>query len=131
MRLCVGESPLQSHSAVREWPSAEIFVSLAQEIPQHEGGRALFGEKLDARCSRMDAELQGLEVEAGLTGDDELSVDHRSGRELLQDRGFELGKVAIQGFEVTALQEPLATVSEEQHTEPVPLRLVEPSVTRG
>src|ERR687892_1909054 len=79
----------------------------------------------------MEAELQGLEVEAGLTGDHQLSIDHRSRRELLQDRGFELGKVSIQGFEVATLQEPFPAVPKEQHTESVPFRLVEPAVTLG
>ncbi len=79
----------------------------------------------------MKAELQGLELQAFLPLDDELPVDDSARGKRFEERRLELGKVAVQGLEVAALQVPLVPVPEDQDPEAVPLRLEDPGVAFG
>src|SRR5688572_19393560 len=76
----------------------------------------------------MDAELQGVEVETLLVGEHDLAVDHRAGREGLQQRGFELGEITVERFVVPADYLDVLVVPEHDRPETVPLRLVQPAI---
>ncbi len=56
--------------------AAQIPVALAKQVEEHDGCRRLLGQKLHPRRGGMNAELQRLEVEATLRGDDDFAVEH-------------------------------------------------------
>ena len=79
----------------------------------------------------METQLQRLEVETGFARDDELAVDDGSRGKRGQNRRLELGEVPVERLQIAALHQPLRAVAEDQHTEPVPLRLVKPAFALG
>ena len=74
----------------------------------------------------MEALLQGIEVEALATHDDDLAVDDRTGRQALEQGFSQLREVAVQGLEVPALDGDLAGLrTEDDGAKAVPLGLEE------
>ena len=74
----------------------EVVVAQSEQVEGDEACRGLLGKQRDPAGGRVDALLQRLEVQgvAVLIGDDDLTVDHRAGREVREDRDDDLGKVA-------------------------------------
>ncbi len=79
----------------------------------------------------MDPQLQGIEVQAAAGSDDDLSVEHASGRKLPQQVPLDLGKVAVQWLALAALNEDLVAIAEDQRPEAVPLGLEDPTIAPG
>ena len=83
----------------------------------------------------MLAQLQRVEVEAALVGDDELAVEHDPIGQLFEQRLAQLGEVAQQRLLVARLQIEVVAVAEHDAAEAVPLRLVRarrpPAASRG
>src|SRR5439155_12793002 len=77
------------------------------------------------------AQLQRLEVEPPLARDDALAVDDTAHGKAGKEGGLELGEVAIEGFQVAALEVEPVAVAEHDRAEPVPLRLEEPAIALG
>src|SRR5262245_36350594 len=77
----------------------------------------------------MNAELERLEVEPAILCDDELPVEHRTARQLRLERLEQLGKVAVQRFLITALDQDLLAIAEDQRAKSIPLRLEDPAFT--
>ena len=86
-----------------ERQSEEVFRRVAEEIEEDDGGGSLFGEKLDARCGGMDAELQGVEVEAAVVAMTISPSSTQCCRKLIADGIEHLGEVAVEGLVVAAL----------------------------
>ena len=59
--------------------ATQIAVALAEQVEEHDRCRDLLGQKLHPRRGRMKAELQRLEVEAAILGDDDLAIEHATG----------------------------------------------------
>jgi len=114
---------------------AALRLPLVPQVPAVEGQKIksderrgrLAGELRDARRGGMQAQLQGVEVEAARGGDDDLAVEHAGLREALEQRVVQLREVAVEGAQVAALEEDICTVAEHDRAESVPLGLVEPA----
>ncbi len=73
----------------------------------------------------MQAELERVEVEPALRRDHDLAVEHAVLREALEERGVQVGKIAIQRAAIPALQEHSVCASKNQGAKTIPLRLVQ------
>src|SRR5690349_1617303 len=73
----------------------------------------------------MQTHLQRVEVETARRGNDDLSVDHAVVGKMNQQCVVQLGKIAIERPQVTALNVDLAAPAEHDGAKAVPLRLVE------
>ena len=80
---------------------------------------------------RMDPLGQGVEVEAGRAGDDDLPVEHATVGQVGPQRVHQLGEVPGQRLLVAAAQHDVVAVPEDDAAEPVPLGLVEQAVALG
>ena len=126
-----GKQRLQLAAALLKRLAPQIAIALAEQVEEHDGRRDLLGEQLHARRGRMEAELQRLEIEAAIPGDDDFAVEHAAGGQLRQQRLEQLGKVAVERFFVAALDQDLVAVAEDQRAKPVPLRLENPRSVAG
>ena len=79
----------------------------------------------------MDALAQGIEVEPGRSGDDDLPVDDAAVGQVLQQRPPQLGKVAVQRLLVATAEHDVAAVPEDDAPEPVPFGFVGEPVLLG
>ena len=75
-RLGGFEQRFQFCAAFVKWQSAEITFALAENIKEYARRGRLLCEQLDARGSRMNAELESVEVQVSVVGDDELTVEY-------------------------------------------------------
>src|SRR6188474_1296450 len=73
----------------------------------------------------MQAHLQGIEIQAVGTCDDDFAVEDASVRQPLQKHVVELRKVPIEWPEVAALDEDVGCSAKHQCAKSVPLRLEE------
>ncbi len=87
------------------------------------------GELLDPRLRRVEPQLQRVEVQTVLVGQDHLAVHDAAGRERFAKRRDQLREVALQRPRVAALDPDIVALAEDDRPEPVPLRLVPPPVT--
>src|SRR4051794_13733854 len=76
----------------------------------------------------MDTQQQRVEVETLRSRDHHFAIEDGPRRELRSKRLLQLGKIAIERLQVTALNEQLDTVPEHQGAKTVPLGLEEPPV---
>ena len=76
----------------------------------------------------MQPQLQRLEVETVLAGDDDLAVEHAALGDARLQRLDELREVAVERPLVAALDEHLVAVAKDEGAEAVPLRLEDPAV---
>src|ERR1019366_9898805 len=90
--------------ALGERPGAEVLVAARQQVKGDEGRRALRGEHPHPGRGGGEAELEGVEVEAARTGDDDLAVDHGLLWKRRAERVEELREIALQGQAVAALE---------------------------
>ena len=74
----------------------------------------------------MNAELQRVEVEAAVGGDDDFAVEHAAGGQLRAERIEQIGEVAVQRLFVAALDQDLVAIAEDQRAKAIPLRLEDP-----
>ena len=88
------------------------------------------GQKLHPRRRRMNAELQRLEIEPAILGDDDFAIEHAAIGQLRPQRLEQLGKIAIQRFLIAALDQDLVPVAEDQRAKPIPFRLEDPIFRR-
>ena len=106
----------------------QILVARGEEVEGQEVGGRLGGQPVHPRRRRVDALLEGVEVQPGRTRHDELAVhDAALGQGGLQRRR-ELGEVAGEGALVPAPQLHLVAVAEHDAPEAVPLGLEQPSL---
>src|SRR5258708_3078327 len=73
----------------------------------------------------MQSQLEGVEIQARGTGDDDLAVEDTIGRQRLEKGLVQLGKVSVERFEVAGLDVDLRLAAEDYCPEPIPLRLEE------
>ena len=123
---CGAQHLLQVGPAVGERDARQVPLRQAQQVPRHQRRRRPRREHGDPRRRGVDAELQRLELQAVGAGDHQLAVNDAALRELLQQRLDQLGEVAVQRFQVAALQQQIGAVAEHQGTKAVPLGLEQP-----
>src|ERR1700738_4272359 len=111
--------------------TAHVAVAGAEQIEEDDGCGRLAGEELDARGGWMDAELQGVEVEAAVAGDDEFAIEDAMRGQLVAQRREDFRKVAIERFFLAALQQDLVAIAENEHAKAVPLGLEDPFTGGG
>src|SRR5262245_59644049 len=78
----------------------------------------------------MQSHLQGVEVEGVAPAAVNLTVHHRTGRQLFERRVMELWKVPIERPKIAALNEHVRIASKDDGPETVPFRLVEKVASR-
>src|SRR5947207_647159 len=76
----------------------------------------------------MEPQLQRIEVEPSLAGDDDFAIEHAALRQLRLQRVGELREVPIEWLLVATLDEQLISVAEDERPKAVPLRLEDPAV---
>ena len=88
------EVPFEQCPALPERCVHEVGVVERQQVERHERRGRLLGEHAHSRLGRMDALLEGVEVEAATlgVGDDDLAVDDAS-----IGQGVERAAAAIRG----------------------------------
>ena len=86
---------------------------------------ALGGEHPHPGLGGVEAELEGVEVQAARAGDDDLAVDHGQLRERGAQGVEELREVTLEWQAVAALQVDRIALAEDDAAEAVPLRLVD------
>src|SRR5262249_57339157 len=77
-RDCGREQRFEYPATLLEGRSAEIPFAFAQQIEKDDRGRNLLGKKLHPRCRGMNAQLQRIEIQPAVSGDDDLAVEHRA-----------------------------------------------------
>src|SRR5439155_12154166 len=102
-RRSIRKQLLQSPPARLEGLLAQVLVVEGQQVPRDERGGRLRGEELDARCSRVDAQQQRLEIESVRADNDDLAVDDAALGQLSEQRIDELRKIAVHRLGVSAL----------------------------
>lgn len=125
------EGRLQLLSTLLEGDGAQIAVVDSEEIEEDDGRRRLLGQELDAGSGGVDAELEGIEVEAPLPRDDQFAVEHAARRKLSAQRFEHLGEVAIEGLLFPALHEYFVAVAKYQNAKTIPLGLEDPVAVLG
>ena len=125
---CVTTLAASSSRRSRSGSVAEVAVADGEQIEGQDVGRRLGGQPVDAGGGRVDALLQGVEVEALGSGHGQFGVDHAALGQARLQRRDQLGEVPGEGALVAAVEHDLVAVAEHDATEPVPLRLVEPAV---
>src|SRR5690242_21612697 len=78
----------------------------------------------------MNAELQCLEVEPTILCDDDFAVEHAASGQLRLQWLDQFGKITVQRFSITALDQDLVPIAEHQRAKPIPLRFEDPGVSR-
>ena len=73
----------------------------------------------------MEPHLQRVEVEAVRRRDDDLAVNHRARRQLLDQGLVQLREIAVERLQVAALDEHVGRVAEHDGAKAIPLRLVQ------
>jgi hypothetical protein len=95
-----------------------------EHVEGDEGGRRRQRELPDSRFGRVQALLQGVEVEAIGADDDDLAVDDRSVGQQLDEGVAQFGEIAIERAQVAALDRDLAGArAKDEGAKAVPLRL--------
>src|SRR4051812_11139733 len=127
-RLRLRQRALELLAPFGERMVEEILVAEGEEVEGDVGGGSLRGEQLHPRGSRMDAQQERLELQAGGSGDDDLAVEDAALRDLAGERLDQLREVPVERLQLAALQIDLALVAENEAAKPIPLRLVEKAV---
>lgn len=125
------EQRFEAGAAVFEGLGTQIVCVFAEQIEEDERSGGLRSEEFDARGGRMNAQLQGIEVEAPVLRDDEFAVENAAGGQLRAKGVEEFGEIAIQGLLIAALEEDFAAVFEDEGAEAIPLRLEDPGAGGG
>ena len=123
-----GEQALQQSAALAERGRGQVAVAEAEQVPRHQRRRRVLRQHRHPRRGRVNACLQGLELQSARARDDQLAVDHAAFRQLFKQRRGEFRKVAVHRLQVAALQQQVVTVAEHEGAEPVPLRFEQPAV---
>src|SRR6202049_1033164 len=116
----------QTGSAFGERALAEVAVAQGEEIEEHNRRRCLLGEHAHARRGGMDAQLEGVEVEAVVRSDHHLTIDDAALGQPGPERLDQLRKVALESEGVATRDVDPVAVAKYYRPESIPLRLVEP-----
>src|SRR5690606_14763221 len=114
-------------------PSATFFLRLGhevlpvdgEEIESDERGRRLGRQFLNAGAGGMEAKLQGVEIQAAVHPNDDLSIHHAARRKQFEAGLVYVWKVAIEGPLIAALDVDIRISPEDQRPKAIPLRLDE------
>ena len=101
----VREEQLEPGAPLVERSLAEVIGPLGQAVEGDVGRRRLGRQHLHARCRRMNAEEQGLELEPSVAGDHDLAVQHEAGGGTAERAkgSEELREVSVQRLQVPRL----------------------------
>src|SRR5438309_10817524 len=79
-----------------KWFAAQVAVSMAEQIEEHDRSRRFARKQLHPRCSRMQSQLQRVKVERISFYDNDLAIEHAAGRQRCAQRVFQLRKISVQ-----------------------------------
>src|ERR1700733_310332 len=100
--------------------------AFAQQIEEHHGSWSLLGQQLHSRSGGVYPQLQQFKIKSIPAGNHDLTIKHASFRQLRKGSLNQLREVAVQGFLIPALDNNFGSVTEDQSTKSIPLRLEEP-----
>src|SRR5688572_3151091 len=130
-RTALRQRLLEQRAAFRLRRAAQIAIAGCNQIERHERRRRLLRELRHARRGRMEPELQRIEVEPLWRRDDDLAVNHASGRDLVEKRVVQLREVPVERSKIAALNEDIGGRAEHDRAESIPFGLVqEPTLGR-
>jgi hypothetical protein len=119
----VPDEPLEPRPPFLLRPLAQVLAAGRQQVERDEGRGTLAGQPGDTRRRRVQPHLQRVEIETCGRGDDDLPVHDAAVGQLGQEHVVQLGKVAIERAQITALDEDVTAAAEHDGAKPVPLRL--------
>ena len=122
------EQSLEARAALLLRGPTQILSVDGNRVERHERGRRLQGKLRDAGRGRMEPHLERVEIQAVGRRDDDLAVQHAALGQACQQRVVQLGKVAVEGTQVAALDEDLSPAAEDDRAEAVPFRLIQPPI---
>ena len=125
------EQCFQFRPALLKRGVAKIALAVAEKIEEDAGGWSLLREQLHPGGGGMDSKLKGIEVEMSPVGDDEFSVQYTFVRQLIAQGADHLGKVTVERFLISTLEQDLVSISKDQDAKSIPLGLVDPAAFRG
>ena len=115
---------LEQCAPLQVWQPGDVGAIQVQNVEHDERSRRLLREHSHAGIGWMNPLLQGLEIQAVIGGDDDLTVDHATARQLGRDGRDQFGEVARHRPLVSAAQLHLVAVAEANRPEPIPFGLV-------
>ena len=80
------KAAIPAWSPICERHAAQIPVSLAKQIEEHDRRRDFSRQKLHPRLRGMNAQLQRIEVERVILGDDDFAIEHAARGQLRAER---------------------------------------------
>ena len=92
------EQGFEGRTAFLKWLRAKVAIAIAKQIEEDAGRRSLLGEELYARGGGMNTQLQCVEIETAVMGDEEFAVEDAFAGKLLAERVDHLGEVAVERF---------------------------------
>src|SRR3954466_8600324 len=107
---------------------AQVPSCGGDQVERHECRRRFLRELRGASRGTMKAERQRVEMESACRRDHDLTVDHATVRQALEQHRVELWKIAVERPQIAALDVNLGAAAEDNRAEPVPLGLVHESV---
>ena len=79
----------------------------------------------------MKPELKRIEIKPMCSGNHDLAIEHAIGRQIVEQRLPQLGKVAVKRAQIPALNVEVGLMSKDDRAKPVPLRLVKKATSLG
>jgi hypothetical protein len=122
------EHGFQPLPARRKRFTAKIARSRSENIEKNDSRWSLLRKKPNPRGSRMQSQLQPIEIEAVIMSDHDFSIQHALRRQSRKQRVDQFGKVPVQRLLVAALNENLSPVAENERPKAIPLGLKDPVV---
>ncbi len=130
----VREQPLEADAALGLGQIPHVAAIHGQQIEGDEGGRRFLRQPGHPRGGRMEAQLQGIEVEPRPGRDHDLAVDHTAAGQPFEKNRVQFGEVTVEGAAVAALDEHVITATrgpKNDGPEAVPLGFVEERAAGG
>jgi hypothetical protein len=122
-RVGVRQGLEEALAPLAEGAAHQVLVAEGEDVEGDQGRRRLAAEQRDPARGRVDAQLQGLEVEPVAAGHDDLAVEHAALRRVGEHRLDDLGEVPRHRALVAGAEQHLVAVAEDDRAEAVPLRL--------
>ena len=124
----IGHQPLQPPAPLGLRETAQVLPVDGKRVKPDEGGRRLSSELGDTGGGRVQAHLEGIEIEPVRRGDHDLAVEYAAVGQPGPQRVVQLREIPIERFEVAALDEDFVAATKDDGPKAVPFGFEEKSV---
>src|SRR5215468_4444131 len=113
-RLGGREHRFQALASDFKWLVTKIEVTFGKYIEKHQRSRCLLGKQVHAGSSRMQPELQEVEIQFAVVHNDDLSIENAARRQGRPQWFQQLREVTVQQLFIAALDEDFVSVTKYQ-----------------